>query len=63
MLGFIMVFSKLLFFPQTLRTNAAKRQILGCAQLVIFAIATSKILAASGATLKKNHFSVKDSVD
>jgi hypothetical protein len=63
MLEFFKVFPKLLLIPQTLRTNAAKRQILGWAQLVIFAVATSKIFAASSATLKKNNFSVKDAVD
>jgi D-hexose-6-phosphate mutarotase len=49
--------------PQTLRTNAVKRQVLSCAQLIIFAIATSKILAATSTALKKNYFSVKDAVD
>jgi hypothetical protein len=43
-------------------TDAAKRQILGCA-LVIFAITTSKIFAASSAALKKNHFCVKDAIN
>jgi hypothetical protein len=62
-LPFFKVFFKLLLIPQTLRTDAAKRQILGCAQLVIFAITTSKIFAASSAALKKNHFCVKDAIN
>jgi hypothetical protein len=49
--------------PQTLRTNAAKRQVLSCTQLIIFAIATSKILAATSTALKKDYFSVKDAAD
>ncbi len=49
--------------PQTLRTNTAKRQVLSSAQLIIFAITTSKILAATSAALKKNNFSTKNAAD
>ena len=53
----------MLLIPQTLRTNTTKRQVLSSTQLIIFAIATSKILATTSAALKKNYFSAKDAAD
>lgn len=57
------VLFKMFSIPQALGTNAAERKILGGTQLIVFAVTTRKVFAAASATLKKNHFSVKDAHD
>jgi hypothetical protein len=42
-----------------LGANAAERQILGGAKLVVFAVAAYKVFVAAGAGLKKNYFRAK----
>jgi hypothetical protein len=62
-LEFFKVIFKLLPIPQTLRANTTQWQVLGSAQLIVFAVTACKIFATASAALKKNHFSVKDARD
>ena len=62
-LKFLKVFLKILPVPEALGANATERQVLGGACFVVFAVATSKIFAASAAGLEKNHIRVEDAAD
>ncbi len=54
---------KMFSISQTLRANAAKRQILGQTQLVVIAVTACKVFSTASATLEKNYLSAKDAAD
>ncbi len=54
---------KMFSISQTLRANAAKRQILGQTQLVVIAVTAFKVFSTASATLEKNYLSAKDAAD